>query len=212
MKNHYFDKNGYYTRSAYAEPKFACPRNALRVEPERKDGFWPKHVNGAWTLVKDMRGTKYFMPDGSESKIIEIEGQLPEGASLTKPEKPKPTLDQAYTQKQLEIAKAHDAFLTAQNLEYSDMEKQTWDAQRTEAEALVADSNAPAPLVRAIAKARGMDVMALVPRIQENVLNWSNLAGHVTGQRLAFQDILDGCTTVDQIEAIAVIFTLPDVA
>lgn len=109
--------------------------------------------------------------------------------------------------KQAKIAEAHDAFLRAQSLEYSDMEKQTWDMQRAEAQGLIADPQAAAPLVRAIAKARGMDVLELAARIQRKAEDWAQLAGHVTGQRLAYQDALDACTTLEDIQSIVVEFT-----
>lgn len=125
---------------------------------------------------------------------------------------PEPTLTEARTTKQRQIAGAHDTFLKAQSVEYSEMERQTWDSQRTEANALLADPQAAAPLVRAIANARSMDVLELAQRIQTNTQAWSVLAGHATGQRLAFQDALEACTTVKQVEAIAPVFSLPEAA
>lgn len=129
---------------------------------------------------------------------------LPEGASFN------PTFDDAYTQKQEEIVTAHNVFLKAQSVKYSDMERETWSDQRVEAEVLAADSDASAPLVRAIAQGRNMEVMELVKRIQLKAQRWAQVAGYATGQRLSYQDALDGCTTVEEIKAITVAFALPD--
>lgn len=120
------------------------------------------------------------------------------------------TLVEAKAAKQAEIRDAHNAFLLKRGVEYSDMERQTWDTQRLEAQALLANPQAAAPLVRAIANARSMEVLELAQRIQANAQIWSVLAGHATGQRLAFQDALEACTTVEQVEAITVTFTTPE--
>lgn len=212
MQNYYFNKHGYFTYSGHANPDNLPPLNATREVPEQRECYHPKWNGKAWEYIQDMRGTKYYMPDGSEHEITEIEGQLPEGASLTKPEPPKPTLDEARATKQLEITTAHDAFLKSQSEEYSEMERQTWDSQRTEADALLADPQAAAPLVRAIAKGRGMDVLEMAQRIQANTQTWSIIAGHATGQRLAYQDALEACATVEEVEAINPVFNLPEAA
>ena len=120
------------------------------------------------------------------------------------------TFAEAKAAKQAEIRDAHNAFLLERGVEYSNMERQTWDTQRLEAQALLADPQVAAPLVRAIANARNMDVLELAQRIQANAQIWSVLAGHATGQRLAFQDALEACTTVKQVEAITVNFTTPE--
>lgn len=86
MQNHYFDSSGYYTYSGYANPSNLSPLNATREAPMQREGYHPKWNGNAWDYVQDMRGTKYYMSDGSEDEITEIEGLLPEGASLTKPE------------------------------------------------------------------------------------------------------------------------------
>lgn len=99
MQNHYFDNNGYYTYSGYANPDNACPLTATRTAPEKKDGKHPKWNGEAWGYVQDKRGTKYYLPDGSEHEITEVEGQLPDGASLTKPEPEPPTVEELTAQK-----------------------------------------------------------------------------------------------------------------
>ena len=120
------------------------------------------------------------------------------------------TLAEVKVAKQAEIRDAHNAFLLERGVEYSNMERQTWDTQRLEAQALLADPQAAAPLVRAIANARGMDVIEMAQRIQVNTQAWSVLAGHATGQRLAFQDALEACSSIEAVEAITVTFTAPE--
>ncbi|WP_430735376.1 hypothetical protein [Halodesulfovibrio aestuarii] len=103
MQNHYFDEHGYYTYSGYANPENLPPLNATRETPEQREGLHPKWNSNGWDYVQDMRGTIYYMPDGSEHEITEIEGQLPEGASLTKPKPPEPTEQELTDQRIAEI-------------------------------------------------------------------------------------------------------------
>lgn len=112
MQNHYFNEQGYYSYSGYANPNNACPLTATRIEPEQQDGKFPKWNGEVWDYVQDMRGTTYYMPDGSEHEIAEIEGQLPEGASLIKPEPPAPTEAELTQQRIAEIQE----LLTANDL------------------------------------------------------------------------------------------------
>ncbi|WP_019999137.1 hypothetical protein ACQ0P8_06760 [Halodesulfovibrio aestuarii] len=161
---------------------------------------------------------EFETPDGgvTTAPVTELEVQPyveawnAEKARLEAIVPPPLTLDEARTAKQRQIAAAHDAFLKSQSVEYSEMERQTWDSQRTESQALLADPQAAAQLVRAIANARGMDVIEMARRIQENTQAWSVLAGHATGQRLKYQDALEACTTVEQVEAISISFTTPE--
>ncbi|MFA9396575.1 MAG: hypothetical protein ACERJ1_17975 [Halodesulfovibrio sp.] len=153
----------------------------------------------------------YYSPEGN----LELWSEKPDGYltveewSALNPE-PTVTLAEAKAAKQAVIRDVHNTFLLERGVEYSDMERQTWDTQRLEAQALLADPQAVAPLVRAIANARSMDVLELAQRIQVNTQAWSVLAGHATGQRLKYQDVLEACTTVEQVEAISISFTTPE--
>jgi len=101
MQNYYFNTQGYFTYSGYANPDNLPPWNATRTVPEQREGYHPKWNGEKWGYVRDMRGTKCYMPDGSEHEISEIEGQVPESASLTKPE---PTLEDIRAEKEAALA------------------------------------------------------------------------------------------------------------
>ena len=147
--------------------------------------------------------------DGPEAPVYASLEQIPDALK----ELAKPTcLAEATFSKTQEFAEKHSQFLQDNSMKYSDMERETWDAQRAEAEALLAAPDASAPLVRAIAKTRNMDVMELAERIQLKAQDWAKLAGHAIGQRLAYQDTLDDCTTVEEIQDITVEFSELDEA
>ncbi|MEF2146635.1 MAG: hypothetical protein V3573_14410 [Desulfovibrionaceae bacterium] len=120
-----------------------------------------------------------------------------------------PSLADLKLVKQAEIRDSADGFLQSLAVEYGAYEKLTWDQQAMEADALALDSDAPAPLVRSIAAARGMDPLELAARIQANRAQWIVLSGCIVGQRLGYQDQLDAATTNEQVAAVVPIYTLP---
>lgn len=87
--NYYFNQEHPlhpFTVEGYANKDSFSPVNALRTEPELKDGFWPCEKNGVWVLVPDYRGTKvYDIATAQESEINEL-GELPDGVTTIAPD------------------------------------------------------------------------------------------------------------------------------
>lgn len=119
-------------------------------------------------------------------------------------------LEQVKQAKESEITKAHDVFLKSQFSEYSEMERGTWGEQRKEANDLLRNAQASAPLVRSIAIARGLDVLDLARRIQKKAASWSKLVGHITGQRQALQDKVTEANLPETVIGIHVGYLMPD--
>ena len=117
-----------------------------------------------------------------------------------------PSISDIKIVKQAEITNNADAFLSSMAVEYGAYEKLTWDQQALEADALLADPDAPAPLVRAIAQAREMSALEMAQRIAANRAQWVALSGAVVGKRLAYQDALDAAQTVEEVNAIKPVF------
>ena len=86
LTNYYFDDDGYFTYASPAHENSKPPKNATRVVPNFEEGMCPKLVDGKWHNVVDMRGTKYYTPDGVEIEIHDVEGIIPEGMLLEPPE------------------------------------------------------------------------------------------------------------------------------
>lgn len=90
---------------------------------------------------------------------------------------------------------------------YPDGEVQSWAQQTREAEALVADRQAPAPLLSAIAAARGLAVTELASRVLAKVQAYAVASGQIIGQRQALEDAisavdLDAPDAADRLAAI----------
>lgn len=109
-----------------------------------------------------------------------------------------------------EINAACDAALDAFQTTYPAGEVQSWDQQVAEAQALHADAEASAPLVRAIAAARGLDLAELCVRITANATAWATMAGQVIGQRQALEDQLEAAASPADVAALNVNIIMPD--
>lgn len=127
-----------------------------------------------------------------------------------------PTIEALRAAKQAAIRDEAEKVLAPLKAEYGPTEIASWDQQYEEATALDAVPDAPAPLVRAIAAARGMEPAELAARIRANRAAWVAISGHVVGQRLAYQDALDAAAALTDeaearaaIAAIVPVYTLP---
>ena len=80
MKNYYFDTSKNlrpFTFATDANEGSTAPTNALRIEPDFKDGLWPCEKNGKWVQVEDHRKeTVYSTETGLAVEIKEV-GALP---------------------------------------------------------------------------------------------------------------------------------------
>lgn len=130
---------------------------------------------------------------------------------------PPPTLGAVIAAKQAEIRDAAEAVLAPLKAEYGPTEIASWDTQKEEAKALLADPNADAPYIRSASATRGMDPVVFAARVIANNAAWAAIGGHVGGQRLAYQDALDAAAALPDeddaraaIAAIVPVYTLPD--
>lgn len=118
-------------------------------------------------------------------------------------------LEQARRLKLREILAGADAMLAQAAARFSEFEQKSWPRQEAEARALVEDESAPAPLLREIAVARGMDVLALRDRVLANVAAWEVISGSIMGQQQACEDRLKAAQTLEEIAAIVPEYSLP---
>ena len=118
--------------------------------------------------------------------------------------------------KQAEIRDGAEAVLAPLKAEYGPTEIASWETQKEEAKALLADPDAEAPYIRSASATRGMDPLVFAARVIANNAAWATIGGHVGGQRLAYQDALDAAAALPDeaaaraaIAAIVPVYTLP---
>lgn len=104
---------------------------------------------------------------------------------------PPPSVAEARAARLAEINAACDREMAALEVGYPSREVLTWDKQLAEADALAADPNAPAPLLRGIAQARGIPVEELAARVHAKAEIYTQTSSTLLGKRQALEDRLD---------------------
>ena len=122
---------------------------------------------------------------------------------------PVPTLDEVKAAKLSEINAAADRAIATLTATYPDREISTFDKQESEARAYAADATASTPLLSALAQARGIPLDELVRRVLAKADAFAVASGSIIGQRQALEDRLDVCTTVEEVQSIAVNIVMP---
>ena len=122
---------------------------------------------------------------------------------------PVPTLEEVKTAKLSEINAAADRAIATLTATYPDRELATFDKQESEARAYAADATASTPLLSALAQARGIPLDELVRRVLAKADAFAVASGSIIGQRQALEDRLDVCTTVEEVQSIAVNIVMP---
>ena len=87
--------------------------------------------------------------------------------------------------------------------DYPDSEVQSWPQQVKEATALSADPQADAPLLTAIATARGLPVAELASRVLGKMNAYAAASGALIGRRQAAEDLIDVAATPEDVAGIA---------
>lgn len=87
--------------------------------------------------------------------------------------------------------------------DYPDSEVQSWPQQVKEAMALSADPQADAPLLTAIATARGLPVAELASRVLDKMNAYASASGVLIGQRQAAEDLITAAEDLEALSAIS---------
>lgn len=86
-------------------------------------------------------------------------------------------------------------------------EVQTWSMQSSEAKAWHADNNAPTPMLSIIAAQRGVPVDVLRAKAYAKVVAYEQIVAVVAGQRQKYEQQLDAAETLEDIQAIDVVYS-----
>lgn len=87
--------------------------------------------------------------------------------------------------------------------DYPDSEMQSWPQQVKEATALSADPQADAPLLTAIATARGLPVAELASRVLDKMNAYAAASGVLIGQRQAAENLITAAEDLEALSAIS---------
>lgn len=128
-----------------------------------------------------------------------------EGKPVLKAPTP-PSLEEVVAAKRKEINTAADAVMSQVTSLYPATERESWGRQVEQAEAWVEDTNADTPYLDGILARRPSKTKAeLASKILTNAAAYEALSSDVTGQRQELDDLLTTATTVEEVDAIAVL-------
>ncbi len=71
---------------SYANESSLPPLNALRIEPDFKEGFCPCEKDGAWINIPDYRGVTAYDKETARAMIIDDVGELPDNLTTIAPD------------------------------------------------------------------------------------------------------------------------------
>lgn len=100
------------------------------------------------------------------------------------------TLTDLRARKLADINTRASELLATLSANYPGGEVQSWGQQTREAEAVAAEPTANAPLLTAIAAARGLTVDELASRVRFKIQAYAVASGQIIGQRQALEDAL----------------------
>lgn len=142
-------------------------------------------------------------PETTGSEVAAWSGS----AWVVLPERPpvhEPTLADAKDAKLREVLTGSDAAMNLITSTYSENEKLSWPKQEAEAKALLADPDAPAPLLRGIADTRGIALTVLRDKVLANVEASEALTALILGTQQRYEDMVKAATTVEEVQDIEV--------
>ncbi|AUX61813.1 tail fiber assembly protein [Simonsiella muelleri] len=215
---------------------YIMPFNAVDVEPpilnENQAALWNAPN---WKIVPDYRGkTAYETATGKAVKVEKI-GELDKSLTFAEP----PDFESVYIwdganwtvdkiaqqekeRQNFQAAKSRklrEANRAAQNLVASasgmnttpDFEVQTWTLQAEEARAWAQNPEAETPILNQIAAMRGVDANELKNAALRKATAYSLLAANIAGQRQLIEDKINLAQTWDDLNAIELVFKLPEI-
>ena len=100
------------------------------------------------------------------------------------------------------------SFMDSSLPKYPDFEKLTFETQKSEARGWVLDNTAQTPNVDILALNRGIDREVLLEKISVKATKFEQLSMAIAGQRQKFEDLINNATTVEELDAINISFTV----
>lgn len=159
-----------------------------------------------WSVPTDYRESGIFT-------AVQLQGLPPELpacdittaqllATLLLPADPAAQLDRARTERLAGINADADALVGELAATYPEREIQSWPQQVKEAEALALSPTADAPLLSALAAARGIDRADLAARVLAKASAYAAASGAIIGARQRLEDLLSAADTLDELSAV----------
>jgi len=147
----------------------------------------------------------YLLKDSGEGNYIaewNLDIPQPDISEIEEYEK-EAYLSEIKNNKITEINAACDAATAEISSKYPRSEMDTWPQQVKEAEAYKAETNASVPMLKTIAKARGITVKDQADRVLTKFQQYADAVGKAVGKRQKLEADIQAATTVEEVQAIS---------
>ena len=209
---HCTDNQGIYSHSTTEYVSAGGSLSAgiyLDAPPQPKQGFVIVRTDNSWQYQADHRGTYYNKETGEKveyNALGELLGELPENltalAPLAEPckwngtawVKDEAKIIELFMQRKeallATLANKADTLKSSLLVGYPQTEIESFYRQEKEALAWKADNKADTPMLKQIARVRGVPFEILVEKVIEKASQFAVAIGVIIGQRQAFEDKL----------------------
>lgn len=214
------DHNGIFSHQAteyVSEGGSLSAGSYLDAPPQPKQGFVIVRADNSWQYQADHRGT-YYSKENGEKVEHTVLGELPENltalAPLSEPckwngsewVKDEAKIAELFTQRKeallATLANKADTLKSSLLVGYPQTEIESFYRQEKEALAWKADNKADTPMLKQIARVRGVPFDVLVEKVIEKASQFAVAIGVIIGQRQAFEDRLLDTKTLEELTAL----------
>lgn len=214
------DNQGIYSHSATEYVSAGGSLSAgsyLDAPPQQKQGFVIVRADNSWQYQADHRGTYYSKETGEKVEHTAL-GGLPENLTAIKPlaepckwngtawVKDETKIAELFMQRKeallATLANKADTLKSSLLVGYPQTEIESFYRQEKEALAWKADNKADTPMLKQIARVRGVPFDVLVEKVIEKASQFAVAIGLIIGQRQAFEDRLLATKTLEELTAL----------
>jgi hypothetical protein len=214
------DNNSIYSHSTteyVSEGGSLSAGSYLDAPPQPKLGFVIVRADKSWQYQVDHRGTYYSKETGEKVEHTAL-GELPENLTAIAPldepckwngtawVKDEAKIAELFTQGKenllATLANKADTLKSSLLVGYPQTEIESFYRQEKEALAWKADNKADTPMLKQIARVRGVPFEVLVEKVIEKASQFAVAIGVIIGQRQAFEDRLLATKTLEELTAL----------
>lgn len=214
------DAQGIYTKETteyVSEGGSLATGSYLDAPPKLKQGFVIVRADNNWQYQADHRGTYYSKETGEKVEHTAL-GELPDNltalAPLAEPckwngtewVKDEARIVELFMQRKeallTTLANKADTLKSSLLVGYPQTEIESFYRQEKEALAWKADNKVETPMLKQIARVRGVPFEVLVEKVIEKASQFAVAIGVIIGQRQAFEDRLLDTKTLEELTAL----------
>lgn len=189
----------------------------LDAPPKLKQGFVVVRADNNWQYQADHRGTYYSKDTGEKVEHTAL-GELPENLTVLAPlaepckwngtawVKDEAKIVELFMQRKeallAMLANKADTLKSSLLVGYPQTEIESFYRQEKEALAWKADNKADTPMLKQIARVRGVPFDVLVEKVIEKASQFAVAIGVIIGKRQAFEDRLLDTKTLEELTAL----------